>query len=130
MVHNLPGYFNIPYADPPYTITLHRNGRAVLFTDRVGESFKIVDGKKEEAALALLEMVLREGSRYVNVEGKQFKHREGAINFIFFGHKLVDIEPHYNEEAYKDEPNLIEKRPLVFEVIEMMKSAMKLAVFM
>lgn len=128
---NYPGSMGtLPSADPPYRVCISKEGTILIETDNVGRTFKII-GDKYLAAQALLETVIVDGSKWRNITGEgPVDYRMGAFKFIFQDSKLIDIGHYYTSEACIYTPSLIEKRPEVFELIELMKTMIKLKAFL
>jgi hypothetical protein len=123
---NIPGMTTgLPSADPPYPVRVGgHDGR--IETDNCGVKFEVI-GNKYIAAAALLELGMYEGGRVINQD--DYKWREGAFNFIFKGHKIVDVAPYYDfvDPYFELSP---EKRPEVLEMIDLMKSILKMKAFL
>lgn len=120
--------YTLPSADPPYPVSIRRHGEVVIKTDNCGISFTVI-GDKYFAASGLLEAALNDVARIISPNS--FKHRVGAFNFIVKDKRIVDCEEYFSKEIFGSTcSDLVEKRPEVFEMIEIIKSLLKLKVFL
>ena len=120
--------YTIPSADPPYPVIIRRNGEAVLETDNCGRAF-VLKGDKHSIAVALLEHAMDNVARVSSP--LSFNHREGAFDFIVKDKKIVDCQHYFTERIFGPScPSLVEKRSEIFEIIEIIKSLLKMKVFL
>lgn len=120
--------YTIPSADPPYPVTITRNGEVVLKTDNCGIAFELV-GDKHSAAVGLLERALNDVARVSSP--LSFNHREGAFDFVVKDKKIIDCQHYFTERIFGPTcPSLVEKRSEVFEIVEIIQSLLKMKVFL
>lgn len=120
--------YTIPSADPPYPVTIRRNGAIVIETDNCGIAFTVI-GDKHSAAVGLLQHAMDNVARVSSPAS--FNHREGAFDFIVKDKKIVDCEHYFTERIFGPScPSLVEKRNEVFEIIGIIKSLLKMKVFL
>jgi len=86
--------------------------------------FNVISDKHTIAEMMLTE-ALYSASRVSSPES--FTRQVSAIEFIFEERKLVDVQPH--RKSYPEYDMKGEDRPEVFEIIEIIKTMIKLKVF-
>jgi hypothetical protein len=125
---NFPGSWNsMPWADPPYSMFIRKDGKVLIETDNCGIIFKIL-GNVHTAAVLLLEKILEDNKRVISPLTGKREDRWGAVTFIFMDNQLVDVEPS-QKKAYPAFNIKAEDRPEVFTFINALKSVIKMKAF-